>query len=361
MSTHTGGGVVRQQRAGRSFHKKFCKLRMPPVSIENLVEPPRRTARGSLRPSSQREQRNPEQFEPLLRQVYSNPQGDRFDLLAASSVSVSTGVDRWCYIRALFGIPGWMNCCCRLSPNVKQVRKLADYALKFAIRFSTNITLLISFRADRVREIQHAVWALSFGAKHGQELSGSSEPDLTEQKDHLMSKKFAYLSAAAIGAAALLATAALPASAATTDTTFVVDAGTIGFSTIAATADIGPEATGTTSVTGSLGAVTVADNRGGTTAWNASAISTTFARTGGGADSTSTAVSYNSGAVTSTGTVTPASAGATTMSPTIAANVVTTTLVSGNNTASFTPTLTVTMPASALAGTYIGTVTTSVA
>jgi hypothetical protein len=36
------------------------------------------------------------------------------------------------------------------------------------------------------------------------------------------------------------------------------------------------------------------------------------------------------------------------------------TLASGNNTASYTPTLTVSLPATALAGDYEGTVTTSV-
>ncbi len=46
---------------------------------------------------------------------------------------------------------------------------------------------------------------------------------------------------------------------------------------------------------------------------------------------------------------------------TTAVSVMAPTAVSGNNTASWTPTLNVTMPAGALADDYSGTVTTSVA
>ena len=74
----------------------------------------------------------------------------------------------------------------------------------------------------------------------------------------------------------------------------------------------------------------------------------------------STGVSYDSGDATAfTGTVTTGSDGPTSITA-VAAPVADGTEASGNNTASFTPTLTVALPASALAGDYAGTVTTSV-
>jgi len=177
-----------------------------------------------------------------------------------------------------------------------------------------------------------------------------------------MSKNLKVLGGTLFGAAVVLAAAALPASAATsgtTDTTFTLTAGTIDI-TVAANAALTNGASGATSVSGKLGDVTVADNRGGTANWTVSAASTAFTSTTGSTTSSSTAVSYNSGAITSTGTVTAASSGTVAVSA-IAAPVATGTLVSGNNTATWNPTLTVTLPASSLAGTYAGTVTTSVA
>lgn len=157
-------------------------------------------------------------------------------------------------------------------------------------------------------------------------------------------------------AAALVATA-LPASADDTATTFSLTGGALVLS-VGATAALTDAATGTTAISGSLGNVSVTDNRGGTTNWNASAASTPFtgARVGG---SSSTAVSYNGGAVTETGTITVADGVATTLTTT-AASVVAPTSLSGNNTAAWVPTLAVTMPAGALADTYSGTVTTSI-
>jgi len=173
-----------------------------------------------------------------------------------------------------------------------------------------------------------------------------------------MNKKLSLLGGTTLSAFVLLAATALPADAAAgdTDTTFVVAAGSLSVS-VAATANLGTVATGATNVSGSLGAVDVTDARGGTLGWTTSATSTVFSRTGGG--TTSTAVSYNSGAVTKTGTVTTASTGATPLIA-VAAPVVMGTLVTGNNTANWNPTLTVTLPADALAGTYTGTVNTSV-
>lgn len=149
--------------------------------------------------------------------------------------------------------------------------------------------------------------------------------------------------------------AALPASAADTATTFELTGGTLALS-VAATANLGTDASGTTAITGSLGAVSVTDARGGTAPWNVSAASTPFT---GVLGSSSTAVSYTGGAVTETGTITVADGAAKTLTGT-AVSVVTPTTLSGNNTAGWSPSLDVTMPAGALADSYAGTVTTSV-
>jgi len=160
-------------------------------------------------------------------------------------------------------------------------------------------------------------------------------------------------------AAAMVGGSALPAMAAAGDTatTFVLAGGSLAV-TVAPTAILTAGVTGASSVSGSLGPVSVSDARGNKVGWTVSDVSTTFT---GPQGSTSTAVSYNSGAVTKTGTITATSSGATTLTAATPAAVVTGTAASGNNTATWTPTLTVSLPTSALADTYSGTVTTSIA
>lgn len=149
---------------------------------------------------------------------------------------------------------------------------------------------------------------------------------------------------------------AMAADTGDTTATFTLAGGSLDV-TPAAGAALNDGAPGAASVSGSLGAVGVSDTRGSTAGWTVSAASSTFVD---GAGSVSTGVSYNSGAATgTTGTVTAGSAGATSI--TTAAPVAGGTAASGNNSASYTPTLTVGLPASALAGDYTGTVTTSIA
>jgi hypothetical protein len=155
--------------------------------------------------------------------------------------------------------------------------------------------------------------------------------------------------------------AVLPAGAATaadtgdTVATFTLESGSLDV-TVEADAALTDGLPGAASVTGSLGAVGISDTRGSTLGWIVSAASSTFVD---GAGSVSTGVSYDSGSATaSSGTVTTTTAGATSI--TALAQVAAGTLASGNNTASYTPTLTVGLPANALAGDYEGTVTTSV-
>lgn len=155
--------------------------------------------------------------------------------------------------------------------------------------------------------------------------------------------------------AALIGGMALPASADDTITTFSLTGGTLTLG-VGASAALTNEASGVeaNTITGTLGIVSVTDARGGTAGWVTSAASTTFS----GTDlSTSIGVAYTNGVVTETGTNTVAKA--TALSITSAAAVATATAVSGNNTASWNPTLDVSMPAGALAGAYTGTVTTS--
>ncbi len=160
-------------------------------------------------------------------------------------------------------------------------------------------------------------------------------------------------------AAAMIGGASLPAMAVTSDpvtttTTFALTGGDLTL-TAATGATLTNAASGTTAITGNLGAVSVTDARGGTVAWNVSALSSTFT---GVLGSVSDTVSYTGGAVVETGTITVADGAATVIDAELP--VVSPASLSGNNTASWDPTLDVTMPAGALADDYTGTVTTSI-
>jgi hypothetical protein len=162
---------------------------------------------------------------------------------------------------------------------------------------------------------------------------------------------------------ALVGSFALPASAAPGDTavTFAINGGSLSIAP-AVGAELTAGAAGATTISGALGTVTVTDSRGGVLGWEVSAASTDFTRTGAGANSTSTAVTYTAGTVatgTSAGAVS-VEAGAATELTTTAAPVLEAIDVSGNNVATWNPTLDVTMPAAALAGAYAGTVSTSI-
>jgi hypothetical protein len=172
-----------------------------------------------------------------------------------------------------------------------------------------------------------------------------------------MNKKAFYLAGVAVTATALLSAPTVPASAAAGDTTttFALTGGALSVS-VAATAALTNGNTSSTSVTGQLGPVQVTDARGGTAAWSAFATSTTFTD---GAGSVSTGVSYTAGAITTTGTVVILPGTATPLNAT-AAKIAGPTAVVGNNTASWNPTLTVSLPTDALVGTYTGTIHTSV-
>jgi hypothetical protein len=156
-----------------------------------------------------------------------------------------------------------------------------------------------------------------------------------------------------IAATALFGATAISASAADSAVTFELAGGSLTVDP-AASAVLTAGVSGATSVSGALGDVVVTDNRGGVADWSIDAASTVFTN----GTTTSTAVEYVTGTVTTTGVVT--AAGGTKALDTVAVEVVGGTLVEGNNTATWNPTLTVTLPSSSTAGTYSGTITTSV-
>ncbi len=153
---------------------------------------------------------------------------------------------------------------------------------------------------------------------------------------------------------ALLTATPAMAAAGDTTTTFALAGGGLSVA-VQPNAALTNGSTGATSISGQLGNVTVTDVRGTTAAWNVSATSTTFTT---GSGPTSSAVSYSTGVVTTTGV--SAVVAKTTALSTTPAVVATPTAIVGNNTASWNPTLTVTMPSNALTGDYTGTINTSV-
>ncbi|MFY1620433.1 hypothetical protein [Micromonospora sp. WMMD736] len=173
------------------------------------------------------------------------------------------------------------------------------------------------------------------------------------------------------GVAGIAATLALagPAAADTTGDTIVtltVDAAGGLSITVPATANIGHGVEGST-VTGQLGPVTVLDQRGSLTPnWNATVISTDFTTGGGTSGETipNINVLYWSGPATATaggGTFTP---GQPTAAQQVIINVPRTAMShtggTGNNFATWNPTLVVNIPVGTVQGVYTGTVTHSV-
>jgi hypothetical protein len=168
---------------------------------------------------------------------------------------------------------------------------------------------------------------------------------------------------AVLAPAAASAATAQPAAAANSDpNTTVTFAVTSGLLTMTAptSAFLGSGAPGTV-ISGALGTVTVTDDRALLAAsWTATASSTSFT-TGGGTGPESipaTDATYTPGAVSTTGTI-------TTVASTITLSATPQTVVAGSagngdNTASWDPTIAVSVPAAAVNGTYTGVLTQSV-
>ncbi|MEU6206772.1 hypothetical protein ABZ814_24670 [Micromonospora musae] len=173
------------------------------------------------------------------------------------------------------------------------------------------------------------------------------------------------ISAAFVGVAASAALAA-PAAAEDTTVTLTVNAAGGLQITVPATANIG-QGTENSIVSGQLGPVTVLDQRGSLTPnWTATVISTDFVTGGGTSGETipNINVRYWSGPATATagsGTFTP---GQPSSPDQMIINVPRTAFShtggTGNNFATWNPTLVVDIPVGTVAGTYTGTVTHSV-
>jgi hypothetical protein len=165
--------------------------------------------------------------------------------------------------------------------------------------------------------------------------------------------------AAAVGSLAV--GFASPALAVDTPATFTIIGGALGITAPTAPVGLGERANtvlaGT--ISGPLGEMQVNDARSAVagSGWVASAISSAFTPPSGPAIAAS-AISYNAGTVVKVGTATyvannPASL--TGVSP-----VVTATGITGDNSATWTPTITIAIPGGALANTYSATITHSV-
>lgn len=144
-----------------------------------------------------------------------------------------------------------------------------------------------------------------------------------------------------------------------TITTFSVSSGSLVL-TVPATANLGNGAPGTT-FSGSLGLVEVTDNRAlVNAAWTTTVSSTDFTTGSGTAAETilSEDLTYSPGTVTTTGGISVLTH-AVALSPS-SQPVVIASAGNGNNTAHWNPTISVAVPASAVSGTYTGTISESV-
>ena len=175
-----------------------------------------------------------------------------------------------------------------------------------------------------------------------------------------------FMAATTLVAAAFVGIAA-PAGAADTTTTFTLTGGALSISAPASKA-LGSGATGVSTLSAQLGTTTVTDARGSLLgAWTGSVSSTNFITGAGTANETiaKADADYWSGAATAAsgvGTFTP---GQLTVANKVLLDASRTAFsaaaVVGNNSVSWNPTVTINVPASAVAGTYSGTITHSVA
>jgi len=163
------------------------------------------------------------------------------------------------------------------------------------------------------------------------------------------------------GSAALIGVTAVPSFAVedTTTTTVTVDAGVLSI-TVPAAADLSTVLPGENS-TADVGATEVTDARAGTTNWTATVSLPDL--TGDAVDSTETiptdVATYLADTATLSGSPTLAAPGTVTDLSTAKTSQATT-AVSGNNSASWTATLTVPIPEQVLADSYTGIMTQSV-
>ncbi len=174
-------------------------------------------------------------------------------------------------------------------------------------------------------------------------------------KGSAMMRKFLLLA----GTLVMFAVATAQSAGAATTTTFTLTAGALSISAPVGSVSLGsqPVSNSSSTITGSLGVVTVSDLRGGTTTWTASVISTAFTPLAGPADPASN-VSYATGPVTVSATIV-----ATPFSPPdlTGPSPVVSGASTGTSVASWNPSISVLVPANFAAGVYSATITHSVA
>ena len=154
----------------------------------------------------------------------------------------------------------------------------------------------------------------------------------------------------------------------TTTATFTLTGGAMSITVPGTTVNLGSVSVAASSLTSLLGTVSVSDNRGLLSGgWTSSVTSSHFTTGAGTAAETVAAgnVSYWSGAATATSGLGSLLGSQLTSVLAVVVNAVQTAFTGGsllgNNSASWNPTLIVTIPASAVVGTYTGTVTHTVA
>jgi hypothetical protein len=154
----------------------------------------------------------------------------------------------------------------------------------------------------------------------------------------------------------------------TTTTTFTLTGGAMSITVPGTTVNLGSVSVAASSLTSLLGTVSVSDNRGLLSGgWTSSVTSSHFTTGAGTAAETIVAgnVSYWSGAATATSGLGTLLGSQLTSILAVVVNAAQTAFTGGsllgNNSASWNPTLIVTIPAAAVVGTYTGTVTHTVA
>ena len=165
---------------------------------------------------------------------------------------------------------------------------------------------------------------------------------------------------AALGFSLLVAEQALATDVTLTVSTPSTPPPTAGSLTISvpATFNLGTASAGST-ISVSMGSVTVADTRGTSAGWTVGVIASALTNTTVGNTIIPTAMSYSSGVITPSGTVTMVEQDQTNLTGVVP--VATASLGSGHFGATWAPTLTVVIPSAAADGLYTGTITQSVA
>jgi hypothetical protein len=171
-----------------------------------------------------------------------------------------------------------------------------------------------------------------------------------------------------VGASLLLVALPGVAGAATTTTTFTLNGGALNITAPGTTVNLGSASTSAGSLSAQLGTVSVTDNRGLLNGGWTSTVSSSHFTTGAGTAAetiNATNVSYWSGAATaSSGLGTLLGSQLTSLLAVVinsAQTAFTGGSLIGNNSASWNPTVVITIPAAAVVGTYTGTVTHTVA